>query len=101
MMEEIRTYLGVAMASEGNSQEYPVGERHAFNLFMSQEAGTEPNWELAESTILNECWCEIELRKTGVLSQKKATSSEEPFPAMYKHALENGSALLFYREPEP
>jgi len=101
MTKEIRTYIGIATASEGNSQGYPVGERHAFNLFLSQGLGEEPNRELAESTISNEYWCEIELKKTGLLSQENAESSEEPFPSMYKHALENSSALLFYRDPEP
>lgn len=99
-MKEIRTYIGIATASMGNAQKYAVGERHAFNLFLAQSFESEPSWELAEKTISHEHWSEIEIKKTGVLSQEKAMNSGEPFPSMYKHALANGSALLIYRDAE-
>jgi len=100
MTKEIRTYIGIATAFEGNAQEYKVGERHSFNLFLSQDAGSEESLELAEITISNECWGEIEFKRTGVVSQEKALNLEDPFTSMYKHALENSSALLIYRDIE-
>ena len=99
-MIEVRTYIGVASACEGNARDYPVSERHAFNLLLSQEVGDEPNWSLAEETISKACWTEIDIRKTGVLSQDKVESSGEPFPAMYKHAIKYGTALLIYQGVE-
>ena len=100
MEYEIRTFIGIACANEGNVQNYPIGEKHAFNLFLRQARNSEPDFNCAEEIISESNWSEIELRKTGVISKEITEKSEEPFPAMYQSALKNGSALLIYSTPE-
>ncbi|MBQ25081.1 hypothetical protein [Alcanivorax sp.] len=94
-------YLGIAAACEGNIQEFPTGERHAFNLFLAQEVGSDPDLALAEDAVKNEFWSDIELTKTGIFNSKAVDNSEPPFPGLYKQALANGSALLIYLDPVP
>lgn len=100
MEYEIRTFIGIACASKGNAQNYPIGEKHAFNLFLRQPKNSEADFDSAEKIISESNWAEIELRKTGVLSKELAEVSENPFPAMYQAAYQNGSALLIYSTPE-
>ena len=100
MEYEIRTFIGIACASEGNAQNYPVGEKHAFNLFLRQPKNSEADFNSAEEIISESNWVEIELRKTGILSKELTESSEKPFPAMYQAACQNGSALLIYSSLE-
>lgn len=100
MSKEVRAYIGLATAKEGNTQEYPSGERHAFNLFLLQEIGADENCEKAEEVVCTESWTAVEFRKTGILSAASVQSAGEPFVSMYEAALKDGSALLVYREPE-
>ena len=73
MSKEVRTYIGLATAKEGNTQEYPSGERHAFNLFLLQEIGADENCEKAEEVVCTESWTAVEFRKT-VFYQQQAYS---------------------------
>ena len=100
MNKEVRTFIGIAAAVKGNEQGYPNGERHAFNLFLSQEIGAEENLEKAAGAACFEGWTAVEFQRTGVLSEESVRSSGEPFISMYETALNDGSALLVYREPE-
>ncbi len=100
MEYEIRTFIGIASAVEGNAQNYPAGEKHAFNLFLKHPKNSEADFNTAEEIILESKWTEIELRKTAVLSKELTEKSENPFPAMYQAACQNGSALLIYSTPE-
>ncbi|AQZ96004.1 hypothetical protein ACFSB1_05800 [Halopseudomonas phragmitis] len=98
MSTEIRQYLGIAVAMEGNSGGYPHGERHALILYVAQEEGAEPDWDEAENIVLEKLWGNVRLRKTGVLA--KNMDLQEPFLEMYTQAMEYGSALLIYTEVE-
>lgn len=100
MEYEIRTFIGTARAKEGNAQNYPSGEKHAFNLFLKQPKGSEADFNNAEKVIVESNWTSIELKKTGVLSEQVTEKSEEPFWSMYQTASQNGSALLIYSTPE-
>jgi hypothetical protein len=100
MEYEIRTFIGTAHAGEGNAQNYPVGEKHAFNLFLRQPREAEADFDCAEKIISESSWVSIELRKTGILSKELTERAEEPFGAMYQAACQNGSALLIYSTPE-
>ena len=100
MSKEIHTYLGVASARGGNSQNYQSGERHAFNLFLPQAIGSETSWDKAEEAVRNENWTDVEFRKTGVLSQESVQSTGEPFISMYESAMNHGPALLIYKDQE-
>ena len=100
MSKEIHTYLGIATARDGNTQNYPSGERHAFNLFLPQAIGSEASLDEAQEVLENESWAVVEFRKTGLLSEENVRSAGEPFISMYKSAMENDPALLIYREQE-
>ena len=100
MSKEIHSYIGMASARDGNPQNYPSGERHAFNLFLPQAIGSETSWDKAEEAVGNENWTDVELQKTGVLSEENVQSAGEPFISMYKSAMKHGPALLIYRDQE-
>ena len=98
---EVRTYIGIAEADTGNAQNYPVGERHAFNLFVSQGIGDDPKWDVAEGIVEGNAWLNVEIKKTGILSASLIEKAEAPFHEMYEAALKDGSAFLIYSNPEP
>jgi len=100
MEYEIRTFIGIACAAEGNTQNYPAGEKHSFNLFLKQPKSSKADFDCAENIMSGSNWASIELRKTGVLSKELTEKSEEPFCSMYEAACQNGSALLIYSTPE-
>lgn len=100
MKTEIRLYTGVAKAEAGNRQNFPIGERHAINLFLSQEDGSAPAWDIAESILADAHWSNLEQLKTAIAQEEKTLQSGPPFPDMYRAAIANGSALLVYSTPE-
>ena len=95
----VRIFLGLANADKGNIQNYPVGERHAFILYMLQEVDEEPNWQAAEDFLAKSHWSNIELTKTGLIPDGGPKNKSKPFPEMYENAINKGQSLLIYSDP--
>ncbi|MBT2969960.1 MAG: hypothetical protein KME56_06500, partial [Candidatus Thiodiazotropha sp. (ex Ctena orbiculata)] len=100
MNDEVHIFLAIASALSGNESAYPVGERHAMMLFMYQKKGTDHDWGMAEETISEARWENIEFSKAGSLSSENLNGKDQVFIDCYESALAEGSALLVYTDIE-
>jgi hypothetical protein len=96
-MYDVNLFLGIAAAAEGNELDYLPGERHAFLVFSRQPRGSEPDWDLAESHVLNARWCDVELRQASTLD---SSAADEPTARpSFDAAMAGGSEIIVYPDP--
>ena len=96
MENEVHIFLAKAIAEDGNDLGYPVGEKHAMMLYLSQGKGTAHDWETAEKIINESSWNNVEFSKAGTLNYENVKEKDEVFIGCYEEALSNGSAILVY-----
>lgn len=97
MESEIHLYLGSGCIEKVSNYKYPLGERHAFLLYLKADVGSEYDQANAEKAVFDLGINEIEFTKVGKLSLEKLGDSEKT--EYYNNALETGSTLVLYSDP--
>lgn len=97
MVNEIHVFL--AKATSLNVENFPAGKRHALHVYFRQPLNTDHDYQSAELVTLKNGWTDIELIQAKTLS-KPIEIKQETLHSCYTHALEYGSAILVYSEPE-
>jgi hypothetical protein len=97
MLYEIHIYLGAGCITEKYSHKYPVGERHAFLLYLKADSNSEYNLIAAEDIVISLGLNEIEFSKVGKLSPEKVNDDEKR--EYYHNAMKTGSTLIVYSDP--
>jgi hypothetical protein len=91
---EIHMFLGKGRVNE--KSHYPIGEIHAFILYLRQPKNSELDWITAEDLITDSGIDEVEFSKAGKLdSSRVGEDNMDP----YENALEKGSSLIVYSDP--
>jgi hypothetical protein len=94
---EIHLFSGTACITEAANYKYPVGEKHAFLLFLRQFKNTEYNQFEAEQVVTSCGLNKIEFSRAGKVSQERVENSDKK--EYYDSAIESGSALVLYSDP--
>ncbi|SDF50353.1 hypothetical protein SAMN05216464_11931 [Mucilaginibacter pineti] len=97
MPYEIHIYVGAADITEKYGPKYPMGERHAFLLYLRADNNSEYNLTEAEEMIIGLGLGKIEFSKVGKLSLEKVNNDEKR--EYYNNAMKNGSTLIVYSDP--
>lgn len=94
---EIHIYLGSACVTEKSKHKYPIGEKHAFLLYLKQEEKSGYNPIEAEEIIAELGFNNIEFSKVGKVSPDKIGHGDKK--EYYDNAIESGFTFILYKDP--
>lgn len=90
-------FTGQACITEVYTGNYPIGEKHAFILYLKTIQQSKYDWEKAIQTVENLGFDNVDITRAGMAdSDKIRGSSNEEY---YTDALSKGSAFVLYTDP--
>jgi hypothetical protein len=97
MEHVIHIYLGTAVTTETCNSNYPIGEKHAFLLYLKATESSDYNVDEAELTVSDLGFTEIVFDKVGLLSPEKINTDEKK--EYFDNAMNYGFTFVLYKHP--